>query len=93
VCLIDVHVRDIEFDIEEDRARCVWSLDSKDSAVNPNDARRVPHIFAKPTFFAGRPSSGNIIQGALEDCWFLSALATVSTRPGLIEKVCVAVSF
>jgi hypothetical protein len=30
--------------------------------------------------------------GQLGDCWFLSALAAVSTKPELIEKLCVAVS-
>lgn len=30
--------------------------------------------------------------GQLGDCWFLSAVAAVSTREGLIEKLCVAVS-
>lgn len=30
--------------------------------------------------------------GRLGDCWFLSAMAAVSTKPGLIEKLCVAVS-
>jgi hypothetical protein len=82
--------RDIEFDLEEDRACCLWALEYRDGVIDPKDARRVGKIFAKPTFYAGRPSSGNIIQGAVDDHWFLSAVATVSTRPGLIEKICVA---
>ena len=32
------------------------------------------------------------VTGDLGDCWFLSALAAVSTKPELIEKICVAVS-
>lgn len=31
-----------------------------------------------------------LLSGQLSDCWFLSAMATVSTKPGLIEKLCVA---
>jgi hypothetical protein len=52
---------------------------------------RVPHLFDKPSFFIDGATSGDIVQGASADCWFLSALATVSTIPGLIEKICVAV--
>ena len=33
-----------------------------------------------------------VVAGALGDCWFLSAVAAVSTKPELIEKLCVAVS-
>ena len=31
--------------------------------------------------------------GKLGDCWFLSAMAAVGTKPGLLEKLCVAVRF
>ncbi|KAH6906590.1 hypothetical protein BKA70DRAFT_1493113 [Coprinopsis sp. MPI-PUGE-AT-0042] len=40
--------------------------------------------------FRGAISSNSIAQGSLGDCYFLSALATVSCIPGLIEKICVA---
>jgi hypothetical protein len=30
--------------------------------------------------------------GKLGDCWFLSAIAAVGTKSGLVEKLCVAVS-
>ena len=57
----------------------------------PSDVLRVTQIFEKPQFFIDGASSGDIIQGALGDCWFLSALAMVGTVQGLIEKICVAV--
>jgi hypothetical protein len=57
------------------------------------DVRRVTELFDNPHFFpvGGVASSSAIKQGGLGDCWFLSALATVSCIPGLIEKICVAV--
>eukprot|EP00163_Fabomonas_tropica_P007978 TRINITY_DN175_c0_g3_i1.p1 TRINITY_DN175_c0_g3~~TRINITY_DN175_c0_g3_i1.p1 ORF type:complete len:872 (-),score=214.61 TRINITY_DN175_c0_g3_i1:462-3077(-) len=32
-------------------------------------------------------SGGDVIQGALGDCWFLGALSVVATRPDLLEKL------
>lgn len=58
----------------------------------PADVHRVTQIFDNPHFFANEsPGSNDIVQGQLGDTWFLSALATVSTASGLIEKLCVAV--
>ncbi|KAF8797363.1 cysteine proteinase, partial [Phlegmacium glaucopus] len=59
--------------------------------VSPTDVHRVTQIFDNPQFFVGGAADSNdIIQGALGDWWFLSALATVSRAPGLVEKFCVA---
>ncbi|EIN13517.1 cysteine proteinase [Punctularia strigosozonata HHB-11173 SS5] len=83
--------RDIEFDIEEDRARCLHDLTlSDEDGLKPSDVQRVSEIFRNPAFFIDGATSGDIVQGNLGNCWFLSALATVSTIPELIEKICVA---
>ena len=59
------------------------------------DVQRVTQIYEKPIFFppGGAVDSNAIVQGYLGTCYFLAALATVAPIPGLIEKICVAVSF
>ncbi|KDR70873.1 hypothetical protein GALMADRAFT_811973 [Galerina marginata CBS 339.88] len=81
--------RDIEFDLENDSSSCQYGLYSDGSKAAP-DVRRVSEIFDSPKFFADKPGSNDIIQGALGDCWFLSALSTMSTAHGLVEKLCIA---
>ena len=85
--------RDIEFDLENDRDRCLYGLFAQTNEnPSPADVHRVTQIFDNPQFFVGGAADSNdIIQGALGDCWFLSTLATVSTAPGLVEKFCLAV--
>lgn len=84
-------LRDIEFDLENDGTRCQHGLYSDGSKIPP-DVRRVTEIFENPQFFKGGPNSNDIIQGALGDCWFLSALSTLTTAPELLQKLCIAVS-
>ncbi|KAG2011227.1 hypothetical protein CC2G_011370 [Coprinopsis cinerea AmutBmut pab1-1] len=82
--------RDIEFDLENDKDECLYGLFIEER-YEPADVHRVTQIFDNPRFFEnGKAGSNDIVQGQLQDCWFLSALATVSTCPGLIEKLCVA---
>lgn len=83
--------RDIEFDLENDRERCLNGLTPIDESYTPSDVQRVTQIFDKPQFFIDGADSNDIEQGGIGDCWFVSALATMSTAPGLVEKFCVAV--
>lgn len=84
--------RDVEFDLENDRDACLFGL-SKDKAAPyaPSGVERPSKIFNNQfSFFIDGAHSNDIVQGRLGDCWFLSALATMSTSQGLIEKFCVA---
>lgn len=83
--------RDLEFDLEGDKNRCLWGiLTKKGDTFTPADVHRVTQIFDKPEFFVGgEPDSNDIVQGTLGDCWFLSALATVSNVPDLVKTFCV----
>ncbi|KAG6844017.1 hypothetical protein H0H87_010604 [Tephrocybe sp. NHM501043] len=88
--------RDIEFDLELDKDRCLHGLHDPDddddppSDEPPSDVQRATQIFDKTSFFVDGANSNDIIQGSLGDCWFLSALATMSSAVGLIERFCVA---
>ncbi|KAG8933072.1 hypothetical protein FRC03_008687 [Tulasnella sp. 419] len=80
--------RDIEFDLIEDTDRCLYGLERK-RAYSPLEARRVSQIFKEPRFIIEGATAGDIAQGDLENCWFLSALAVVASK-NLIEEICVA---
>ena len=62
----------------------------EDEDLKPADVMRVTDIFDNPQFYIDGASSSDVVQGALGDCWFLSAIANVASVPGLIEKICVA---
>lgn len=53
---------------------------------------RIPQIFEDPQFYIQGAKYTDVAQGALGDCWFMSAIAAVGTKDGIIEKICVAVS-
>ena len=59
----------------------------------PADVLRVTEIFENPQFTIDGPQSSDIAQGKLGDCWFLSALAILASKSGLLEKNCVAVGY
>lgn len=88
--------RDRDFDLQFDTNRCLYGFipSELDSALK-KDVQRVTEIYDNPNFFprGGAITSNAIAQGALGDCYFLAALATVSSFPFLIEKICVKVVF
>ena len=83
----------MEFDLENDKMRCLKGLSySEEDAPPPPAVLRVTQIFDNPQFVIDGADAIDIIQGSLGDCWLLSALSTMSTSKGLIEKLCVEVS-
>ncbi|KAF7345588.1 Calpain catalytic domain-containing protein [Mycena venus] len=81
---------DVEFDLENDRELCLFGLSANDRNFRPSGVERVTKIFPEPSFFVDGVDSNDIVQGPLGDCYFLSALSTMTTSDGLIEKFCVA---
>jgi len=47
-------------------------------------------IFENPQFFIEGATASDVRQGKEGDCWFMSALCTLSNKEGLLESVCVA---
>ncbi|CAK5267434.1 unnamed protein product [Mycena citricolor] len=82
--------RDIEFDLENDKDRCLFGLSTENRRFKPSDVQRVHQIFPAPSFYIDGAHSGDIVQGRMGDCWVLSALSTASTAEGLVERFCVA---
>ncbi|KAM4065897.1 calpain family cysteine protease [Hirsutella rhossiliensis] len=93
--------RDPHFDLESDlklgRRDCLQSLPNvkgvkapPGGGFNPRSAKRVTEIFDKPQFYIDGPTANDVRQGRDGDCWLMSALCTLSNKPGLIERLCVA---
>ncbi|CAG9951728.1 unnamed protein product [Clonostachys rosea f. rosea IK726] len=97
---INMRYRDPHFDLEADlklgRRDCLESLPSIQEGkppghtFKPQSAKRVVDIFDEPQFFVDAPSANDVKQGRDGDCWLMAALCTLSNKPGLIEKICVA---
>ncbi|KZT25339.1 cysteine proteinase, partial [Neolentinus lepideus HHB14362 ss-1] len=85
---------DLEFDLEEDRDACLYGLE-RDATCRPPDVLRVTDIFRRPepVLFKEGATADDLVQGQLQDCWFLAALATVCTASKdsnwIEEKICV----
>ncbi|KAG9054724.1 hypothetical protein FS842_004317 [Serendipita sp. 407] len=82
--------RDPDFDLENDESLCLKPLDPpSDEELSPAGVCRVTDIWENPQFFISGTDSSDVEQGSLGDCWFLSALASVASISGLLEKICV----
>lgn len=60
------------------------------SVMTPRAVKRVVDIFDAPEFFIDGPTANDVRQGRDGDCWLMAALCTLSNKPGLIERCCVA---
>ncbi|TFK48418.1 cysteine proteinase [Heliocybe sulcata] len=83
--------RDLEFDLEEDQQCCLYGLGGglANEENEPMDILRIEELYDNPQFMIDGATGEDLVQGRLQDCWFLSALATVSTIRDLINKICV----
>ena len=63
---------------------------SSDEIFSPGAVHRVDWIFGEPAFTKDGFSSSDIEQGAVGDCWFMAAVATIAHRADLMERLCVA---
>ncbi|ROW08201.1 hypothetical protein VPNG_06951 [Cytospora leucostoma] len=61
-----------------------------ESKLRPMAVKRVVDIFDDPKFFIDGPTANDVRQGRDGDCWLMAALCTISNKPGLIERCCVA---
>jgi hypothetical protein len=90
--------RDPHFDLEVDlKLNGRDTLESlcntkkkEDPGFRPKSAKRVVDIFDAPRFYIDGPTANDVRQGRDGDCWLLAALCTLSNKPSLIERVCVA---
>ncbi|UPL03624.1 hypothetical protein LCI18_014558 [Fusarium solani-melongenae] len=96
---INKKYRDPHFDIEADlkfgQNDCLRSLSNAEDCtpgldMQPQSVKRVGDIFDKPCFYIDGPTTSDIRQGRNGDCWLMAALCTLSNKPGLIERLCVA---
>ncbi|KAI1463907.1 cysteine proteinase [Daldinia caldariorum] len=85
---------DLEIDLKWGSRDTLESLcntkEKPDSSFKPKSVKRVVDIFDDPKFYIEGPTANDVRQGRDGDCWLLAALCTLSNKPSLIEKVCVA---
>ncbi|KAI1262626.1 cysteine proteinase [Xylariaceae sp. FL1019] len=85
---------DLEFDVKwgcRDTLESLCNTKQKPSTTfQPKSVKRVTDIFETPKFYIDGPTANDVRQGRDGDCWLLAALCTLSNKPSLIERVCVA---
>ncbi|RYP76422.1 hypothetical protein DL769_003628 [Monosporascus sp. CRB-8-3] len=85
---------DLELDLKWGKRDTLETLCNKrekqESLFRPRSVKRVVDIFDDPKFYIDGPSANDVRQGRDGDCWLLAALCTLSNKPSLIERVCVA---
>jgi Calpain family cysteine protease len=97
---LNVKYRDPHFDIEDDfrkwtsnerpYANCLMGLNEIRTDMKPMSVKRVEDIFEAPQFFIDGATANDVRQGKEGDCWFMSAICTLSNKESLISRVCVA---
>jgi hypothetical protein len=63
---------------------------SDNDELNPATMHRIDYIFEDPSFVLDGYSSSDVQQGSNGDCWWIAAVSTLSSKPDLMKKVCVA---
>ncbi|TYZ68227.1 hypothetical protein PybrP1_005505 [[Pythium] brassicae (nom. inval.)] len=90
----NIKYRDPHFDLSTAQDFCLNGLRQKGEGIEgvapPGAVRRVEDVFDAPLFVVDGISAADIKQGAMGDCWFLAALATIANVPHLLESICVA---
>ncbi|KAI8964309.1 cysteine proteinase [Daldinia sp. FL1419] len=85
---------DLEIDLKWGSRDTLESLcntkEKADSYFKPKSVKRVVDIFDDPKFYIEGPTANDVRQGRDGDCWLLAGLCTLSNKPSLIERVCVA---
>jgi hypothetical protein len=77
--------------LDIDAVRNCLGDDPREEAVpEPRAVHRVDYIYEKPAFYVDGYSTADVQQGAIGDCWWVSAVATLCSMEGLIDRVCVA---
>ncbi|KAF8604400.1 cysteine proteinase [Ceratobasidium sp. AG-I] len=83
--------RDREFDVEKDLVRCLYYYQqTEDLSRQPKDMLRITQIFDQPDFSLEIAKTSDLVQGNLDNCWFVSALSMVASKPELMGKICIA---
>lgn len=55
--------------------------------VSTNKWKRISDLLNKPALFDGKIEPKDVVQGSLDDCYFLSALAALAEREENIRAV------